>query len=258
MAEPGVPVRYSVSTWQQPLPTTMSAARTAVIRSVADRILALGNGRLRVAIDGPTAAGKSSLGHELAVVISDVGRPVLRASLDDFKRPWSERHLYDRESGEGYFRNAFDYAAVKRLLLEPCGERGSGLPALCSIDPLTQIDHSGVLTPMGADGVLIVDGVFALRDEINDFWDLRIWVDVDPETSLRRGANRDADWAGAEAEEVHRNRYAVAVGIYVEEVDPLGRSDVVIDNSDFAEPRLSASGHDDLSEGSPGVEILER
>jgi uridine kinase len=105
---------------------------------MAARILESGAGRLRVGIDGLTAAGKTSFGHELAERISSADRPVLRASLDDFKKPWSDRHLYDRESGEGYYRNAFDYAGDRRLLLEPAGPAGSGNCVLCSIDPLTR------------------------------------------------------------------------------------------------------------------------
>ncbi|MEU4835396.1 hypothetical protein [Streptosporangium sp. NPDC023615] len=79
----------------------VSPERTALVKKVADRILALGDGRLRVGIDGPTASGKTSFGHELAEQISRMGRPVLRASLDDFKKPWRDRHLYDRRSGIG-------------------------------------------------------------------------------------------------------------------------------------------------------------
>jgi uridine kinase len=98
--------------------------RAAMLDEVAGRVLESGAGRLRVGIDGLTAAGKTSFGHELAQRISRAGRPVLRASLDDFKKPWRDRHLYDRESGEGYYRNAFDYAAVRRLLLETAGAAG--------------------------------------------------------------------------------------------------------------------------------------
>ena len=205
---------------------------------LAARILASGSGRLRVGIDGLTAAGKTSLGHELAERITCSGRPVLRASLDDFKKPWRDRHLYDRESGEGYYRNAFDYAAVTKLLLEPAGAGGSGECVLCSIDPLTQVDHSGVITPAASDAVLIVDGVFAFRPEINEHWELRIWLEVDPEVSVRRGVKRDEDWAGSEAEAVHRDRYLVAERLYLAEVDPIGLVDVVIDNSDFSRPRI--------------------
>ena len=91
---------------------------------VRDLVLALGPGRLRVGIDGFTASGKTSFGHELAYALSDAGRPVLRASLDDFKHPWRDAHLYDRKSGEGYYRNAFDCVAMRQLLLEPAGPIG--------------------------------------------------------------------------------------------------------------------------------------
>jgi uridine kinase len=232
------PIHLSVSTWRQPRPRTASPERADLLETVAARILAHGAGRLRVAIDGPTAAGKTSFGHELAERISRAGRPVLRASLDDFKRPWRERHLHDRESGEGYYRNAFDYEAVARLLLEPAGAGGSGECALCSIDPLTQVDHSGVVTRAPSDAVLIVDGVFAFRPEIDAYWDFRIWLHVDPEVSLRRGTRRDRGWAGEEAEAVHRDRYLVAERLYVDEVDPTRSADVVVDNSRFERPRL--------------------
>jgi uridine kinase len=231
-------VQLSVSTWQQPLPPPASQQRSALLVEVAERVLARGDGRLRVGIDGLTAAGKTSFGHELAQQISARGRPVLRASLDDFKKPWRDRHLYDRESGEGYYRNAFDYDAVTRLLLQPAGPDGSGECVLCSIDPLTQVEHRDVVAVAAADAVLIVDGVFAFRPEINDCWDFRIWLDVDEETSVRRGTHRDQDWAGAQAEAVHRDRYLVAQRLYLAEVDPLRLVDVVIDNTVFDQPRL--------------------
>ncbi|MEC3974700.1 uridine kinase [Amycolatopsis sp. H20-H5] len=232
------PVRFSASTWQQPVPAPASAARGEMIARIAARVTALGAHRLRVGIDGFTASGKTSLGHELAERIGSLGRPVLRASLDDFKKPWRDRHLYDRESGEGYYRNAFDYPAARRLLLEPAGPRGSGRCVLCGIDPLTQVDHSAVVTTAEPDAVLIVDGVFALRPELIGYWDLRVWVDVPAETSVRRGAARDQDWAGSAAESIHRDRYLPAERIHLAEADPIGLADVVVDNSDFAAPRL--------------------
>jgi uridine kinase len=95
-----------------------------------------------------------------------------------------------------------------------------------------------VVTPAGSDAVLVVDGVFAFRPEINEHWEFRIWVDVDPEEALRRGVERDEDWAGSEAEAVHRDRYHVSEQLYLAEVDPVRLVDVVIDNSDFEHPRI--------------------
>ena len=225
-------IHTSVSTWRQPTPTGASAQRRALIDEVATDLLARGAGRPRVAVDGFTAAGKTSFGHELAEALSRTGRPVLRASLDDFKRPWAERHRYDRESGEGYYRNAFDYDALSRLLLGPFAAADAAGCALCSIDPLTQTDHSTELTPIEPDAVLVVDGVFALRRELDHHWDYRIWLDVPEDVSLRRGRARDGAVDGA----VHRSRYLPAERIYLADADPVGRADVVIDNADFDRP----------------------
>ena len=238
MSESGV--EFSVSTWQQPMPPAAGPARARVLDAIVDMIDSLGDHRLRVAVDGLTAAGKTSFGHELARELARRGRPTFRASLDDFKRPWNERHLYDRESGEGYYRNAFDREAAYRLLLEPSAPTADGVFALCSIDPLTQVDHSAVKSVMPPNGVLIVDGVFAYRPEINSYWDLRIWLEIDAELSIRRGVARDLEMeGGAEAAEtLHRDRYLVAELLYIQEVDPRSFVEVIVDNTDFDHPRV--------------------
>jgi uridine kinase len=122
----------SVSTWRQPMPPPASAERAAVIAAVAARIAGLGPGRLRVAVDGLTGAGKTSFGHELAARLRALGRPTLRASLDDFKHPWehARERGYDRVSGEGYYRNAYDFRSARGLLLWPAGPSGTGQVAL--------------------------------------------------------------------------------------------------------------------------------
>jgi uridine kinase len=233
-------IQFSVSTWRQPMPPAPSPERSRVLDRLVGMIESLGDRRVRVAIDGLTAAGKTSLGHELARELTRRGRPVSRASLDDFKRPWSDRHMYDRLSGEGYYRNAFDREAACRLLLDPSGPAGDGVVALCSIDPLTQVDHSGVKSAIPANGVLIVDGVFAFRPEINAYWDLRVWTEIDPEQSVRRGIERDLEMEGGEAaaEALHRDRYLVGALCYIDEVDPRSFVEIIVDNTDLDRPRL--------------------
>src|SRR5580700_11505829 len=153
----------SVSTWRQPVPPPASPARFALIADVAVRVAAIAPERLRVAIDGLTCAGKTSFGHELAAALRKLGRPTARASLDDFKNPWREaRELgYDRLSGEGYYRNAYDFTSATGLLLGPAGPDGSGQVVLCAHDPLTGRDHRDTVVRAPAHAVLIVDSVFA-------------------------------------------------------------------------------------------------
>ena len=231
----------SVSTWRQPEPGTSSKTRTRLIAGLATTVSTLSPGRLRVAIDGFTAAGKTTFGHELAAALRRLGRPTLRASMDDFKNPWGEARErgYDRLSGEGYYRNAYDFRSARDLLLTPAGAGGSGEVVLCAHDPLTGEDHRDTVVFAPADAVLIVDSVFAFRPEYNAFWDYRIWLEVEPGLSLRRGIERDTDAEGAEeASRVHRDRYHAAERVYLAEVGPHSLADVIVDNSDFAHPRL--------------------
>jgi uridine kinase len=231
---PAATIHHSVSTWRQSAPPPASAARSALISQLAEAITSRGPGRLRVAVDGRTAAGKTSFGHELAGAIAARSRPVLRASLDDFKRPWRDRHLYDRESGEGYYRNAFDYERVRTLLLAPF-ERGAC--ALCAIDPRTQIDHADELTEAGPSAILLVDGVFAFRPELNRWWDYRVWLEISPQLSVSRGLARDGGDGSVLTE-----RYLVSENIYLAEENPVLRADAVIDNSDLRAPRFLRGG----------------
>lgn len=231
----------SVSTWQQPMPPPASSARRALLGALAKQVVGLGQGRLRIAVDGYTASGKTSLGHELAAEVRKLGRPTLRASFDDFKKPWRDAREkgYDRISGDGYYRNAPDFDAAIRLLLEPAGPSGSGTVVLCAHDPLTGVDHRAVTVAAPKDSVLIVDSVFAMRPEYNNYWDLRVWVDIAPELSLARGIKRDAAAEGrAEAERLHRDRYHASERIYLDEVNPRAMADVLIDNTDFDRPTL--------------------
>jgi uridine kinase len=210
-----------------------------LVQKTAQNIARLSSGRLRVAIDGLTAAGKTTFGNELGAAFRHLGRATLRASLDDFKNPWSEAREqgYDRVSGEGYYRNAYDFRSATELLLAPAGPDGSGQVVLCAHDPLTGVDHRNVVIDAPADAILIVDSAFAFRSEYNAFWDYRIWLDVSAPLSLSRGIERDSAIEGLEeATKLHRDRYRPAEAIYVAEVDPSAAADLVIDNSDFANP----------------------
>jgi uridine kinase len=230
----------SVSTWRQPLPSPASADRTAAIGQVAARIARLSPGRLRVGIDGRTAAGKTSFGHELAAALRGLGRPAMRASTDDFKHPWRHaRELrYDRVTGEGCYRNAYDFASARNLLLSPAGPGRAGEMVLCAHDPLTGEDHRDTKISAPAGAVLIADSAFAFRPEYNDCWEYRIWLDVDAELALRRGIARDSAMEGtAEATRLHRDRYHPAEMIYLAEVRPQPLADLTIDNRDYTRPR---------------------
>ena len=101
---------------------------------------------------------------------------------------------------------------------------------LCSIDPITQIDHSGERVPVPDRSILIVDGVFALRPELRDLWDIGVWLDVDPEVSELRATARDGEML---------ERYRLSEHLYLAEARPRQVADIVIDNNDISAPGFS-------------------
>lgn len=223
-----------------------SAPRARVIGDLAAAIDAVSKGRLRVAVDGLTGSGKTTFGHELAAVLRSRGRSTARASFDDFKHPWrhSRLHGYDRTSGAGYYRNAYDHGSAIALLLEPAADAGSGTVVLCAHDPLTGQDHRDVTVQLRADTVLIVDSVFALRPEYAHFWDYTIWLEVDADVALQRGIGRDLEREGRdEAERLYRDRYRVAEKVYLAEVNVLSCADAVVDNTDLERPAVLRLAH---------------
>lgn len=79
----------------------------------------------RVAVDGPDAAGKTTLADELEIALADAGRDAIRASVDGFHRSRVERYRLGPDSPEGYYEDSFDYRALRASLLDPLGPSGS-------------------------------------------------------------------------------------------------------------------------------------
>jgi uridine kinase len=61
----------------------MTPERSLCLETLAELILAVGRPHpVRVAIDGPDAAGKTTLADELTPVLERSGRQIVRASID--------------------------------------------------------------------------------------------------------------------------------------------------------------------------------
>ena len=104
-----------------------TSTRSDLLQSLAARILALPATRIvKVGIDGVDGAGKTTFSGELAQILSASGRPLITASVDGFHYPKSIRYRLGKDSPEGFFRDSYDYAALKTVLLDPLSPGGTG------------------------------------------------------------------------------------------------------------------------------------
>jgi uridine kinase len=217
--------------------------REEMLDQLADRITRVpGLHPVRVAIDGVDAAGKTTLANELIQPIERRGRRVIRASVDSFHRPRAERLRQGSESPAGYYADSFDHAALRRVLLVPLGPRGSRRYRRAVFDYRADAPVDAPTEEAAPDSILLLDGVFLLRPELDDCWDFRVFVDVDFAETLRRACERGSERVGTAAADAVRHRYQVRYipgqQIYLASVRPRERADVVVENGDPAEPRL--------------------
>jgi uridine kinase len=189
--------------------------------------------RVAVGVDGADAAGKSTFADRLA---ASLDLAVLRASLDDFHRPREARYRRGRFSPEGYYRDAFDHAAARRVLLDPfLAGAGTVRTAIFDHRSDTAVDDAMAEVPNRA--VLVVDGMFLLRSGLRDAWTMSVYLDVSGDESLRRGRRRDGPLVGEDAvERLYRERYLPAQMLYMADVNPREVAHVVVGNGDPSRP----------------------
>jgi uridine kinase len=195
---------------------------------------------VRVAIDGPDAAGKTVLADELAPILEVAGRPVIRASIDGFHRPRAQRLGRGAESPEGYLHDSFDYAALRSALLEPLGPGGEARFRRWVFDCRADERVESPTEVASPNSILLFDGVFLLRRELNEMWDFSVFVAVPFAETQRRVAVRDLALFGSEDELLRRYaaRYVPGQQLYLELEHPQSRADAVFYNENPAKPRL--------------------
>lgn len=219
----------------------MTPERSRCLETLARLILRLHRPHpVRVAIDGPDAAGKTILADELALVIERSGRPVIRASVDGFHRRLAQRMARGPESPEGYFQDSFDYPTLRAALLDPLGPGGSREFRRRTFDFRIDEPVEAPTEVAPANAVLVFDGVFLLRGELIGLWDFSVFVAVPFAETQRRAALRDLALFGNEEEVLHRYavRYVPSQQLYYGQAHPQEKANVVVDNEDPDRPRL--------------------
>jgi uridine kinase len=205
---------------------------------------------LRVAVDGPPAAGKTTLADELASVLRAQGREVIRASIEGFLLSEALRYRRGEYSPEGCYEDSFDYGALHRVLLGPLGPGGDRRFRTAVYDRRMDTALVQPAATASADAVLLFDGVFLLRPELIDRWDLRIFVSVALERTAERARIRDQELSeglsedatvpilgsAAEVERRWRLRYIPSQQHYFATVRPTDSADIVVHNDDFQRP----------------------
>lgn len=185
---------------------------SAAVAAVLDQIGAHRGERCLVAIDGRSAAGKSTLTSSIAEIIGHAS--VVRG--DDFYRVMDDDRRFALAPAEGVAQD-FDWQRLRSAALEPlrAGEAASYARYDWSTGTL------GAIVTVPASTIVIAEGVYMSRPELRDLFDVTVFVDTaQPVRDSRQAARGDSSaWI---------DRWHAAEDHYVASFDPAARADVVV------------------------------
>ncbi len=197
----------------------------SLAEELTDRIDALTERRrIAVAVDGAAGATETT---ELADALVDPlrlrGHATVRVSARDFLRPASLRFEHGRTDPDARYTDWLDLGALRREVLDPLAEGGSGevLPALWDADRDRATRAARV--PLPAGGVVLIDGELLLGAGLAFDFAVHLWLSP---AALRRRVPSDDAWA------------LPAYERYEAEVDPSTLADVVVRVDDPRHPAL--------------------
>jgi len=195
-----------------------------LVEELADRLAADRPGQwLRVAVDGPPPADPDRLAAALVDPLRARGRPALHVTAGDFLRPASLRYEFGRDDPGAFYAGWLDEAGLRREVLDPLGDGGSGrvLPSLWDAVTDRATRAAYVEVPPGA--VVLVSGQLLLGGGLP--FDVTLHLVVSP-AALDRRMPADLRWT------------LPAYERYTEEVDPAAFADVVVRVDDPRHPAL--------------------
>ncbi|WP_371406539.1 uridine kinase [Kribbella sp. NBC_00662] len=215
--------------------------RQAVLTRLIESIVGISRDHpVRVAVDGPDTAGKTTLADELAAALSGI-RPAIRVSVDDYIRPAEQRPQSPGVPAAGYFDDNFDLAALIAGYLTPFGPGGDR----------TYLAADGTTGSAPYDAVLLVDGVFLLQAGLRPYWDIGICLHIGEDEMLRRGLLRDRDRYGGEdaTRGVFETQFVPGWRAYQAQHDPAAAATIVIDHDDPSHPAIRPGSASDGNVG---------
>ena len=165
-----------------------------------------------VAIDGPSGSGKTTLAEALEA--SSLAVTIVH--VDDF---YSEEGV-DPPGGmdpEDACDEYVDWLRLSELVLEPLKDGDNGYYQV--YDWVAQ--KSDAWVTIEPRGVLIVEGVYAMRPELWDAYDVKVYVDTPQETRLNRLVERSDN-------PVWVKRWAEAEVWYNANIKPIDHADVIV------------------------------
>ena len=195
---------------------------------------------IRVAIDGPGNAGKTTFANEIAEQLKLLNRNVIRSTIDGFHNPPEFRRRQGQFSPKGYLEDSHNYPSIIKYLLEPLGPNGTLEYKESIYDFKVSQPTNSKLKRASKNSILIFDGIFLFKEELINYWDYKIYIDASFDITTQRAIERDSELFGGEDKviELYKKRYIPGHGMYLSLYEPIQVSDITLNNNNYQKPTI--------------------
>lgn len=191
-----------------------------IIESVSKTLKNTSQELFLIAIDGRGGSGKSTLATEIQRKLPNV----TIVEMDDFYYPSSQKTEATKIEDFN-----FDWQRMRDEVLMPLydGKRTSYQRFDWPSDILAEW-HT-----IEPKGIVVIEGCFSARQELIDYYDLVVWVDLDKEICLRRGLEREFKRKNfLPQEEIRKTwltEYQPLEDLYIQNHQPQQRADIIFE-----------------------------
>jgi uridine kinase len=170
---------------------------------------------LLVGVDGCGGSGKSTFTKQLAELSPDI----TIIHMDDFYIPSAKR--INGTAIEKPIGADIDWQRFKVQVLDPLANNENSKYQIYD----WASDMLGDWYKVSIGGIVVVEGVYSIRKELENYYDFKIFVDCLTNICLARGIERD----GEVSRDMWEKNWMVAEDKYMKDHKPYEQADLVID-----------------------------
>lgn len=191
-----------------------------------------------VAILGPDAAGKTQLTNTLLTELQQQQKNVINIAADWFHYPKTERRAFPGTPPEQFLYHTINFSRLEQEILKPLLEEKQTLRfEHFNVDTDTSKKETITIThPV----IVLLEGIFLFQPTLVPYFNFKLYLQVDAETTIQRAITRDAYRLGdaTAVRERYETKYVAGQKLYRDTYNPLQYADLVVNNNDWEKPKI--------------------
>lgn len=197
-----------------------------------------------IGINGVDGSGKTHFSDNLYNFLKNRGYDVCLIHLDDFHNHKKKRRE-GADENQAYINNAFNLTLLQNKILNPLRNLNTTYSTEMILLDLEKDTYSiNKSYQFSNQSIVLIEGVLLFREPVNQYFNLKIFLDVTFDIAIERNIIRAQPADIDEADNIEQRMNTKYIPIqkwYLNAYRVLEISDIIINNNDFNKPVLVKS-----------------